>query len=75
MSVIEAPISMRDDKLVKRFINKTLIPQIMLWGLKDGESEDEIDEYIDREIGDTLQKQIATVRSGKFDAWDIEDLI
>lgn len=75
MSIIEAPISMRDDKRIKRFINKTLIPQIMLWGLKDGESEDEIDQYIDKEIGDTLQKQIATVRSGKFDEWNIEDLI
>jgi hypothetical protein len=75
MSVIEAPISMRDDKRVKRFINKTLIPQIMFWGMKDGESEDEIDQYIKKEIGDTLQKQIATVRSGKFDEWNIEDLI
>lgn len=75
MSVIEAPISMRDDKRIKRFINKTLIPQMLFWGLKDGESEEEIDQYINKEIGDTLQKRIATIRSGKFDEWDIEDLI
>lgn len=74
-SIIRAPISMQSDKRIKRFINKTLVPQLLFWGMKDGESEEETNAYIDEYVGKTLQDQIATVRSGKFDKWDIEDMI
>lgn len=74
-SIVQSPISMRSDKRIKQFINKTLIPQLLFWGMKDGESEEETDAYIDKYVGKTLQDQIATVRSGKFDKWDIEDMI
>lgn len=74
-SIIQTPISMQSDKRIKRFINKTLVPQLLSWGMKDGESEEETDAYIDEYVGKTLQDQIATVRSGKFDKWDIEDMI
>lgn len=72
---IEAPISMRSNSRIRRFINKTLIPQIMFWGMKDGETNEEIDDYISKEIGKNIKEQIKTVRSGKFDEWDIEDLV
>ncbi len=73
--IIEAPISMRSNTRIRRFINKTLIPQIMFWGIKDGENDKEINEYISKEIGKNIQEQIKTVSSGKFDEWDIEDLV
>jgi hypothetical protein len=75
VSIIQAPISMQSNSRIKRFINKTLIPQMMLWGLKDGMSEKEIDAEIDKELGKTIKEKIELVRSGKFDEWDIEDLI
>jgi len=47
----------------------------MFWGMKDGETNEEIDDYISKEIGKNIKEQIKTVRSGKFDEWDIEDLV
>ena len=73
--ITEAPISMRSNTRIRRFINNTLIPQMMFWGLKDGMSEEEIETEIKKEIGKTMKERIILVRSGKFDKWDIEDLI
>lgn len=69
------PISTKSNNRIKRFINKTLIPQMMFWGLKDGMSEDEINKEIDLELGKTLKERIELVKSGKFDDWKMEDLI
>lgn len=55
---IETPISMRSNTRIRRFINKTLIPQIMFWGIKDGETEEEINKYINKEIDKNIQEQI-----------------
>ena len=71
----KSPISMQSDKRIKQFINRTLIPQLLFWGMKDGEAEEETDAYIDEYVGRTTKERIATVRSGKFDEWDIEDMI
>ena len=73
--ITEAPISMRSNTRIRRFINNTLIPQMMFLGLKDGMSEEEIETEIKKEIGKTMKERIILVRSGKFDKWDIEDLI
>jgi len=69
------PISTKSNNRIKRFINKTLIPQMMFWGMKDGMTEKEIDKEIDLELGKTLKERIELVRSGEFDDWDMEDLI
>lgn len=69
------PISTKSNTRIKRFINNTLIPQMMLWGFKDGMTEKEIDDEIEIELGKTLKERIALVKSGKFDDWDMEDLI
>lgn len=74
MSLI-MPISTKSNNRIKRFINKTLIPQMMFWGLKDGMTEKEIDDEINLELGKTLKERIELVKSGKFDEWDMEDLI
>ena len=69
------PISTKSNNRIKRFINNTLIPQMMFWGLKDGMTEKEINDEINLELGKTLKERIELVRSGKFDDWDMEDLI
>ena len=51
------------------FVNEELLPQIYLWGLKDGETEEEIEKYIDENIGKNRQEIIATIKSGAFDEW------
>lgn len=71
----ELKISPLSNNRIKRFLNKTLIPQMMFWGLKDGMTDKEIETQIDLELGKTIKEQIALVKSGKFDEWDIEDLV
>lgn len=69
------PISTKTNSRIKRFINKTLIPQMMFWGFKDGMTDDEINKEIDETLGKTIKERIDLVKTGKFDDWDMEDLI
>lgn len=73
--IIQAPISMRSNTRIKRFINNTLVPQMILWGMKDGMTDEEINEEIDVQLGKTMRDRINLVKSRKFDDWDVEVLI
>lgn len=46
-----------------------------LWGLKDGMSDSEINKEIESGLGKTIKERIKLVKSGKFDDWNIDDLV
>lgn len=60
----------RSNNQIKLFLNDVMLPQMWLWGYKDGMSDKEISEEIDSTLGKTLKDKIASIRTGEYNDWD-----
>ena len=63
------PISKRTNREIKFFLNEILVPQMMLWGYKDGMTDKEIFDEIDSKLGKTLKERMRLLKSGEYDDW------
>ncbi len=64
---MESLLSKRTNDEIKEEIRETIIPQMVLYGFKDGMSELEIDKEITRLLGKNITEQLKTIKSGSFD--------